>query len=236
MATTPETHPITEPIDVLIKRDHAEIEALFEKYKVAGTVDEKSHIVREIIKALSIHSYCEESVFYPYIRDHVVGGNDTYNACIAEHQTLKEDLAKLGNMRAEDLGFDAAVCHVLNLTLKHVRDHEEAEVLPKLMPLLTLQKAQELGKSFLNARPWAPTHAHPKAALWSAPLVAVADKISDMFSSSSTSSSTAADKEKGEQGIPIEVSKAGGGVMNIPVQKSESGAVVQEQTSGARVL
>jgi hemerythrin superfamily protein len=70
MATTTKTRTSTDAI-VLLKDDHKEIRRAFDQFEKAGDSAEKTKgkLVDQIIELLTVHTYIENEVMYPRVRE-----------------------------------------------------------------------------------------------------------------------------------------------------------------------
>lgn len=81
---------------------------------------------------------------------------------IKEHQTLKEDLAKLDKLTVDDAQFDQTIQRVWKDLTHHIKE-EERDILPKLEQKATAAELVELGETFQRVESIAPTRPHPHA-------------------------------------------------------------------------
>lgn len=158
---------------------------MHEEYKKAATTEIKQQLAYMMIHELSVHASKEEMVWYPELVK--VLGKDEQSHMLKEHTKLKEDLATLGNMRADkdEAAFDAQVAKAMADFYHHVKDEEEEE-LPRFLKAPGVD-AIELGKKFQAAEAVAPSRPHTwapdKAPLnlvtnaMTKPLDAIADTI-----------------------------------------------------------
>jgi len=117
----------------LLKSDHAEVKALFQRFEKLGEDgprDEKEEIVRDACAKLTVHATVEEEIFYPAARE-VPDAEALLNEAEVEHGTAKELIAKLDGMTAEDDMFDANFT-VLSEYIQHHVKEEEGELFPKV--------------------------------------------------------------------------------------------------------
>ncbi|MEO7499051.1 MAG: hemerythrin domain-containing protein [Casimicrobiaceae bacterium] len=116
----------------LLKNDHAEVKALFERFEKLGAKASKSkeEIVREACAKLTVHATVEEEIFYPAART-VEGAEDLLNEAEVEHGTAKDLIAKLDDMDSDDDMFEANFT-VLSEYIQHHVKEEEGELFPKL--------------------------------------------------------------------------------------------------------
>lgn len=130
-------------IELLIAQ-HREVDALFAAYDEAGdkAFRTKEKIYEKIAEKLRLHTELEEKHFYP-----AVERLDTPQVREAEeeHQVLKEMLAKIDELAAEDSTFDAKVTVLKELVEHHVRE-EEREMFPECKSKMPADKLKEIGE------------------------------------------------------------------------------------------
>jgi hemerythrin superfamily protein len=124
-----------EPQDAiqLLKGDHAEVKALFERFEKLGengSREKKEEIVREACAKLTVHATIEEEIFYPAARE-VPDVEALLNEAEVEHGTAKDLIAKLDEMASDDEMFDANFT-VLSEYIQHHVKEEEGELFPKV--------------------------------------------------------------------------------------------------------
>ncbi len=110
----------------LLKRDHREVEALFERYEdlEKGSRSERNKVVEEICALLTVHAVMEEEIFYPAVRRGVKGAADLLDEAQVEHGTVKDLVARLQRMKpGEDL-YDANVTVLKEYVKHHVKEEE----------------------------------------------------------------------------------------------------------------
>jgi len=137
----------------LLKQDHQEVSALFEKFESAE--DEKGDIAAEVCKLLTVHAQIEEEIFYPAARealDSDEDGEDLLDEAEVEHASAKELIAQIEDADEGDHLFDAKV-KVLGEYIKHHVQEEENELFPKVkkakLDLETLGKQLKARKTEL---------------------------------------------------------------------------------------
>jgi hemerythrin superfamily protein len=118
----------------LLRSDHAEVSALFEKYKKGKSrldANRKKALSEEICQALTVHAQIEEEIFYPACREQVKEAEDLLAEAKVEHESLKDLISKI---EAEEPGseeYDAQVT-VLGEYVKHHVKEEQNELFPKV--------------------------------------------------------------------------------------------------------
>ena len=113
----------------ILKADHREIEALFEKVRQRTCIGkEREALVREICLALTNHATIEEEVAYPAFRAAGVESHILDEAEV-EHDSIKPLIASLQSLGANDPHYDALVT-VLGEYVKHHFGEEERAMFP----------------------------------------------------------------------------------------------------------
>ncbi|HET9236672.1 MAG TPA: hemerythrin domain-containing protein [Oligoflexus sp.] len=127
----------------LLIAQHREVDALFAAYEEAGekAFRTKEKIYEKIAEKLRLHAELEEKHFYP--------SAERLDAALVreaeeEHQVLKEMLAKIDELAAEDSTFDAKVTVLKELIEHHVRE-EERELFPECKSKMPEEKLKEIG-------------------------------------------------------------------------------------------
>ncbi|MFM5916142.1 MAG: hemerythrin domain-containing protein [Novosphingobium sp.] len=106
----------------LLKADHREVEALFEKFESARD-GSKQGIAEQICNALKIHATIEEEIFYPALQDKIEAS--TTNEAYVEHDAAKVLINDIMSSGESGELFDAKV-KVLSEEIKHHVQEEEA--------------------------------------------------------------------------------------------------------------
>jgi hemerythrin superfamily protein len=120
----------TESFDAiaLLKRDHRDVEALFESFENAkGAPKEK--IAARICLALTIHAAIEEEIFYPAARAAAKAKgplNSMLDEALVEHQAAKELIADVQADGPEDMLWTAKVKVLGEQIRHHVKEEESA--------------------------------------------------------------------------------------------------------------
>lgn len=106
----------------LLKADHRNVEALFEKFESARA-DRKQALALQICNELKIHTIIEEEIFYPALQGKIE--EETYTEAYVEHDAAKVLINDIMATSPEDQFFDAKV-KVLSEEIKHHVHEEEA--------------------------------------------------------------------------------------------------------------
>jgi hemerythrin superfamily protein len=141
----------------LLEDDHKTVEDLFGRYEEAGeeAYKEKRNLVDRVIKELSVHASIEEDIFYPATRE-VRGETEQMVAeAYQEHTKVKQTLAELETMGAEDPRFDQTVRGLIADVRHHVEE-EEGEMFPQVQQALSKEELESLGEQMKEAKKMAP--------------------------------------------------------------------------------
>lgn len=149
----------------ILKADHRSVEEKFVKYEALGqrALKSKGDIVRDVIKALSIHASIEEQYVYPAIRERIIEHNDDVLEALEEHHIMKWTLSELIDMTPNDDRFDAKFTVLMENVRHHVKE-EEKTLFPAVRNAFTRTELESLGETLENAKTLAPSRPHPKTA------------------------------------------------------------------------
>ena len=142
---------------VHLKDDHKEIRRLFERFEKAGEDAEKTKgkLVDQIIELLTVHTYIENEVMYPRVRELLPDLEDDILESYEEHHVADVLVFELSGMKAADERFTAKTT-VLMENVRHHMDEEENDWFPKVRDALGRNQLQELGTEMKAARKNAP--------------------------------------------------------------------------------
>jgi hemerythrin-like domain-containing protein len=151
---------------VLLKDDHKEIRRAFDAFEKAGDGAEKrkGQLVDQIIELLTIHTYVENEVMYPRVRELLPDLEDDVLESYEEHHVADVLVMELAAMKPSDERFDAKTT-VLIENVRHHIEEEEQEWFPQVREGLGRKQLQELGAEMLQARKKAPRRPSQPSAL-----------------------------------------------------------------------
>jgi hemerythrin-like domain-containing protein len=164
MATT-KTPASTDAI-VHLKDDHKEIRRLFGQFEKAGDNAEKTkgRLVDQIIELLTVHTYIENEVMYPRVRELLPDLEDDVLESYEEHHVADVLVMELSGMKPSAERFDAKTT-VLIENVRHHMDEEEQDWFPKVREGLGRKVLQDIGAEMLEARKKAPRRPSQPSAL-----------------------------------------------------------------------
>src|SRR4051795_6812086 len=150
---------------VMLKDDHKEILRAFREFENAGddAIKTKGKLVDKIIELLTVHTYIENEVMYPRVRELVPELEDDVLESYEEHHVADVLVMELMAMKPTDERFEAKTT-VLIENVRHHIEEEEDEWFPQVREALGRKVLQEIGAEMAEARERAPrTPAQPSA-------------------------------------------------------------------------
>ena len=140
-----------------LKNDHQQIRKLFRDFQGAGenATKTKGKIATRIIEELTVHTYLENEVMYPEVRNLLPDLEDDILESYEEHHVADVLCMELYAMTPDAERFDAKMT-VLIENVKHHMDEEERDWFPKVRKGLSRAKLQELGARMVELRKTAP--------------------------------------------------------------------------------
>jgi len=142
---------------VILREDHREVRKLFREFRGAGPAAHatKARLVKEIIEALTVHTYLENEVMYPRVRELVPDIEDDILESYEEHHVADVLIMELSTMSPEDERFTAKTT-VLMESVEHHIEEEETGWFPQVREALSRTQLREIGEQMLALRPAAP--------------------------------------------------------------------------------
>ena len=124
------TEDVSEPAKLLIN-EHMKVERIFEDIKAAESPNVRKGLVTQLETELTRHTTIEENILYPFIEQHVGGGEDLIDEAENEHQEASQLLDKLAHLDPASPDFQPLVKALEKAVSHHVKE-EEHELFPKL--------------------------------------------------------------------------------------------------------
>lgn len=134
-ATHPSTHKTAkarrtrrtgrrDPLAIsLLKKDHREVEAMFDEYEQLDGEPEKLALFQQIAVALKVHTQIEEEIFYPAERGEVE--DDLLDEALVEHDGAKKLIAEIEAMQPSEDLYDAKIKVLGEYIKHHVKEEEQ---------------------------------------------------------------------------------------------------------------
>lgn len=142
---------------VMLKDDHQEILRTFKEFEEAGENAHKTkgRLVEKMIELLTVHTYIENEVMYPRVRELVPDLEDDVLESYEEHHVADVLVLELAPMKPTDERFTAKAT-VLIENVRHHIEEEESEWFPQVREALGRKVLQEIGEEMARAREKAP--------------------------------------------------------------------------------
>ncbi|MGZ4436300.1 MAG: hemerythrin domain-containing protein [Nocardioidaceae bacterium] len=151
---------------VLLREDHKEIRKVFKEFQAAGenAKTTKQRLVDRMIELLTVHTYIENEVMYPKVREELPDLEGDVLESYEEHHVADVLVVELAAMDADDERFTAKTT-VLIENVTHHMDEEEQDWFPAVRAGLGHKRLQELGDELLAAKERAPRRPSQPSAL-----------------------------------------------------------------------
>ena len=127
----------------LLKADHKKVSGLFDELE-AATGKAKLSVFAQIRTELELHTYIEETIFYPAL-EKLEETHDLTLEAYEEHKMVKTLLAKLSRARTANDEWQAQA-KVLRENVEHHVDEEENELFDKADDALSDEEIEALGR------------------------------------------------------------------------------------------
>ncbi len=128
----------------MIKEDHRKVEALFAKFE-SSSDQQAETIAQSICDLLQIHCAVEEKFFYPVVRRETSRqGKELVQDGLAEHQAVKDLIARLRKLGSNDAEFSEVVI-LIQENVEHHVEEEEQVMLPLAQECIEADLLNEIG-------------------------------------------------------------------------------------------
>ncbi|HMV51327.1 MAG TPA: hemerythrin domain-containing protein [Blastocatellia bacterium] len=134
----------------LLKEDHEKVSALFEQAEAAKGHQQKKQVYEKIASELETHTYIEETIFYPAIRESD-DLKDLVLESIEEHKQVKTLIREINNLTGDNDKFDAKLT-VLQENVEHHVEEEENDMFPQVEQYMDESRLEELGRELEAAK------------------------------------------------------------------------------------
>jgi len=151
---------------VLLKDEHKQIKKVFSDFQKAGdnAYAQKGKLVDKMIELLTVHTYIENEVMYPRVRELLPEVEDDVLESYEEHHVADLLVVELAAMKPDAERFDAKTT-VLIENVRHHIEEEEQEWFPKVREGLGRKALQEIGAEMIAKRKKAPRRPSQPSAL-----------------------------------------------------------------------
>jgi hemerythrin superfamily protein len=150
---------------VMLREDHKAVKRLFREFAEAGPNAHvaKGELVAKMIELLTVHTFIENEVMYPRVRELVPEVASKILESYEEHHVADVLCTELAAMAPDAERFDAKTTVLIESVSHHIEE-EESGWFPQVREALSRPQLQELGEEMLRMREKAPHHpAQPSA-------------------------------------------------------------------------
>jgi hemerythrin superfamily protein len=137
----------------LLKRDHHEVEKLFQRFSSGGNGRGRAKVVERICQELEVHAQIEEEIFYPSVRetgDEELGGQ--VEEALQEHARAKQQIQALRGMSPDDEGQLEATVSALQQDVEHHVAEEEGEMFPRVAEVMERDQRAQIGEQLAERK------------------------------------------------------------------------------------
>src|SRR5690242_448332 len=121
----------------MLKQDHTRIRKLFRDFQQAGenARARKASLVDRILEELTVHTYLENEIMYPRVRELVPDLEEDVLESYEEHHVADVLCFELAGLDSDDERFDAKTMVLIESVSHHI-DEEEQEWFPRVRAAL----------------------------------------------------------------------------------------------------
>ena len=151
---------------VMLKDDHKKILKAFKDFEATGENAHRTRgrLVDRIIELLTVHTYLENEVMYPRVRELLPDLEDDILESYEEHHVADVLVVELAAMKPDAERFTAKTT-VLIENVRHHIEEEETDWFPQVRAQLGRKVLQDIGAEMEAARRKAPTRPSQPGAL-----------------------------------------------------------------------
>jgi hemerythrin superfamily protein len=150
---------------VMLKADHKEIRGLFREFQKSSTTPaRKTKLVEQMIELLTVHTYIENEVMYPQVRELLPDLEEDVLESYEEHHVADVLVMELATMDSSDERFEAKTTVLIENVTHHIEE-EEQEWFPKVREGLTRTQLRDIGEELAAAKERAPRRPEQPSAL-----------------------------------------------------------------------
>ncbi|MDQ4052924.1 MAG: hemerythrin domain-containing protein [Actinomycetota bacterium] len=151
---------------VLLKNDHKEILTTFRDFEKLGAqaYKRKGQLVDRMIELLTVHTYLENEVMYPRVRELLPELEDDVLESYEEHHVADVLVMELVALKPDAERFTAKTMVLIESVRHHIKE-EEGEWFPQVRNGLSRKVLQEIGAEMEAKRETAPRKPSQPSAL-----------------------------------------------------------------------
>lgn len=145
----------TDAISVL-KEDHREVKRLFAEFEKKSTTDErKGEICAEVLHKLTVHTFIEDKIMYPEVRELVKDIEDDILESYEEHHVVDVLSLELAGMTPDEERFEPKFMVMMENVRHHIKEEEDGWF-PKVREALSRAQLADIGARMIAERANAP--------------------------------------------------------------------------------
>jgi hypothetical protein len=133
----------------LLEQDHAKVKKLFEQAEDADQKEQRA-VFTQIKTELEVHTYIEETVFYPAMQRYNEL-KDMVAESLEEHNKVKTLLNEMEGMSGGE-DFEDKLEELIDNVEHHAEDEEESKMFPKVRELVSAAELDKLGAQLQAAK------------------------------------------------------------------------------------
>ncbi|MGZ3503658.1 MAG: hemerythrin domain-containing protein [Vulcanimicrobiaceae bacterium] len=139
----------------LLKKDHAEVKAMFKEVEELGerATSSRQKLFRQIDEALTVHAQVEEQIFYPRFKERAEDAEEREEVLEAyeEHALVKKLIGELEKMEPSNEAYKAKLKVLKDLVDHHVKE-EEGTLFKMAREIFEKEELNELGQELEEAK------------------------------------------------------------------------------------
>lgn len=130
-------------VTLLLKRDHAEVEGLFQQFDKLTDTDRRAESFERIRQELEAHAQVEEELFYPACAK-FADLKDLVQEAQQEHRMVRQLCAEISRLDPSDDEYVDKV-QTLHDNVRHHVEEEENEIFPAIKKHLSDDRLDDIG-------------------------------------------------------------------------------------------
>jgi len=136
----------------LLKTDHKNVKALFEKAEGNANPKQQKQLFEQIKSELETHTHIEETVFYPAIAKNEEL-KDMVLESLEEHKQVKTLLREMESLSGDSEKFEPKLKVLMENVEHHAVEEEEGKMFRKIRKLMNAESLEKLGQELAAAKP-----------------------------------------------------------------------------------
>jgi len=140
----------------LLKKDHANVKALFDEICNLGdrASASRAKLFQKIAQELDLHTRVEETIFYPAVKEAAKRdpeARDLVLEAFTEHALVKTLIADIQSLESADENYRPKISVLVEMVLQHIQE-EEKELFPHVKRICDQGQLREMGDQILEMK------------------------------------------------------------------------------------